>query len=171
MNAFFGSSNKKVLTYGALALFIGGALALFVLPFLNGAPAAELSGDDAVTEWTWKGPYKDGGALEEQTEREIADLKSELGKKTYPDYQLLVGIAGQYELLGDGKNAYAYLEKAIQEDPKQGLAYINLGHLMESLGAYDTAKEAYDTAVKLEPSNQAYAQARAQFLAKRFPNQ
>lgn len=168
MNAFIRSAQKKPLMFASVAILIGGALALIVMPLLS--PAPQLADGDDVSSWTWDGPYADGGPLEDQTKNEIADLKDELGKGTYPDYQLLVGIASQYQLLGDGKNAYTYLQQAIAKDPKQGLAYINLGNLMDSLGAYDTAKEAYDTAVKLEPNNQAYADARATFLANRFPN-
>ncbi|HEX2792509.1 MAG TPA: tetratricopeptide repeat protein [Candidatus Paceibacterota bacterium] len=170
MHAFLASAQKKPLTYAALALFIGGAFALFVVPLFSGRPATDLAGGDEVAEWSWDGPYRDGGTLEDQADRDIAKLKAELGKGKTPDYQLLVSIAGQYELLGEGKSAYAYLNQAIKEDPKQGLAYINLGHLMESLGAYETAREAYDMAVRMEPANQVYAEARTEFMDRNFDN-
>jgi len=59
------------------------------------------------------------GALEAQTTKEIAELKSSSVAPGIRNTRRLVGIASQYELLGDGKNAYEYLKRAIAKDPKK----------------------------------------------------
>lgn len=165
------AKNKKTFTYAALALFVGGGLGLLAVAFGSDTPSnAKLATGETIQSWQWAGPYADGGALEKQANDEIKKLKRDLGKGTYPDYQLLVGIAGQYELLGDGTHAYEYLQKAIAEEPRKGLAYVNLGHLLDSLGAPQTAREAYDKAIALEPTIRAYADARTAFMKRRFPN-
>ncbi|MEK7100116.1 MAG: tetratricopeptide repeat protein, partial [Patescibacteria group bacterium] len=131
----------------------------------------ELSKGDTVSVWSWTGAYKDGGAREKETNDQIALLKEKLGTENYPKYETLVGIAGQYELLGDGRSAYSYFKQAIDLDPTKSLAYFNLAHLFEQLGALNSARDMYIKAVEIEPGNTAYAQARAVFMKERFPNQ
>ncbi len=70
-----------------------------------------------------------------------------IGKGQYDDYDLYDGIANDYSMLGDGRTAYQYYNHAIQIHPTKGLAYANLAHFMNALGAYRTAADAYAKAV------------------------
>ncbi|HLE55734.1 MAG TPA: tetratricopeptide repeat protein [Rhodothermia bacterium] len=126
---------------------------------------------DAVSSWDFQGIHKDEGALEKKANDEITRLTNLLGgdqsgKDDDPtDYILYVSIANQYELLGDGKNAYEYLGRAVNIDStKTGLAWHNLGSLLERLGAYGTARVAYAKAVEAQPHIEQYHVARLRFL-------
>jgi len=159
-------SNK--LTLVALVVLIGASALFVLLPlFVGSAPAGAgytLSPNDHISTWQWHGAYLDGAQKESDTKKEIARLRSMFGKGSVSDYELYIGIASQYELLGDGKSAYQYLSGAIAKEPKKGLAYMNMGHLMEELGAFTTAHQAYDEAVRLEPTNQAFTSSQQNFL-------
>ena len=161
---FFSSK----LTLVALVVLIGGGVLFLVLPLLVGsAPAGvgySVSPNDHISTWQWHGAYLDGAQKQSDTKKEIAHLRGMLGKGSASDYELYIGIASQYELLGDGKSTYQYLSGAIAKEPKKGLAYMNMGHLMEELGAFTTAHRAYDEAVKLEPGNQAFMASQQNFL-------
>lgn len=134
--------------------------------YLRFFPAFPMADGDTVSTWTFTGPYADGGEKEAQVKAEIARLSKELGKGTYADYDLLVGIATQHELLGNGKEAYDYLSRAIRKDSKKGIAYFNLGHLMEGFGAYQTAGRAYKKATESEPEVVAYRLAFDAFVSR-----
>lgn len=149
-----------VLVCGALFLI----LPLVVGPGAGFGKGYPIEKSDHISTWTWKGVYKDGAQKEADVEAEIDRIKGLLGKKEVSDYDLYVGIASQYELIGEGKLAYTYLSKAIEMDPKRGLAYMNMGHLMEEMGAYATAHTAYDAAVAAEPTNPIYQSALQDFL-------
>ncbi len=163
--------NKNVLI-GVVALALGAGAW-----FLSGnqphlLPLAE---GDAITSWDWQGTYEDGGELEKRARDEIARSEGLLGgdqsgKGDDPtDYILYVSIANQYELLGDGKSAYEYLGRALKIDSeKTGLAWRNLGALMEKLGALHTARIAYARAVEAQPHIAEYHVAKLQFLMKNF---
>lgn len=154
---------RKPVTAAAIVaiVLIGGAL--LALPFLLGPQGYPIQKSDRIASWSWRGAYADHGSAQQQAEAEIARLKGMLGASHADEYGLSIGIASEYELLGDGKGAYRYLSRAIAIDPKRGLAYMNMGHLMEELGAFATARGAYDAAVQAEPGNAIYAAARSDF--------
>lgn len=165
--------NSRNLIIGILtiALFAVGAWLLLG----NQAHPLPLAQGDAVASWDWHGPYKDGGELEKRARDEIARLEGMLGgdqsgvNDDPTDYILYVSIANQHELLGDGKSAYDYLGKALKIDSeKTGLAWHNLGSIMERLGAYGTARIAYARAVGAQPQAEQYHMARLRFLMKNF---
>jgi tetratricopeptide (TPR) repeat protein len=106
---------------------------------------------DSVASWDFKGAYADNPELIAKANAEIARFSDLIGKGTYSDMELYVSIANQYELLGNGKQEYDYLGRAIMSDPTSGLPWHNLGVLMERLGALKTARVAYDRAVFLQP--------------------
>lgn len=166
------NTNKNVLIGVVIILALGAGAWWFTQstphPLL-------LSEGDTVTSWDWQGTYKDGGELEKRANDEIERQKSLLGgdqsgKNDDPtDYILYVSIANQYELLGDGKAAYEYLGRALNIDStKTGLAWRNLGNLMERLGALETARVAYARAVEAQPHGDEYHIARLEFLIKYF---
>ncbi len=154
---------------GALILVIivaGGAwwyaTRIYVSPF-------PIDPADTISSWSFKGAYSGNPVLEERTRSDMAHLKGLMGVGTYPDYQLFIGLADDAELLGDGKGEYAYLNNAIHIDSAHGLVYVNLGHLMDELGAYHTARAAYARAVAVEPGQIVYQEDRLLFLTERFP--
>lgn len=157
---------RPFLLFAIVVVLLGGAFFL-LLPLAVGSPASAVfpvSSADHISSWNWNGVYKDGGGKQAGVEKEISRLTGMVGTKGVDTYDVYIGIALQYELLGNGASAYQYLAKAIKVDGKRGLAYMNLGHLMESLGAFTTAGEAYAKAVALEPANSTFKSAQASFL-------
>ena len=132
------------------------------------APFA-LAPGETVASWNFPGSYKDGGQLEASRNAIIADMKQLLNAGATNTYELNVSIANQYELLGDGQNEYTYLQKALALDStKTGLAWHNMGKLLEKLGAYKSARVAYDHMIQVQLTKQ-YALARLEFLKAHMP--
>ena len=137
----------------------------------SGAHILPIAAGDTIRSWDFQGAHKDGGANEQKAHDEIARLEAGLkDAETEPtDYLLYVSIANQYVLLGEGKSAYDYLGKALEIDSeKTGMAWHNMGALLEQLGAYNTARIAYDRAAEVQPVVETYHIARVQFLMKHF---
>lgn len=162
--------NKNVLVGGVVLLLLLAGGWLLTKSGPHPLPIAE---GDTITAWDWQGTHKDGGALEKRANDEIARSKALLGgdqsgaNEDPTDYILYVGIANQYELLGRGKAAYNSLGEALNIDStKTGLAWRNLGALMERLGAMNTARIAYARAVEAQPHIVEYHIARLEFLMK-----
>lgn len=124
---------------------------------------------DTIASWSFTGGYSGNEALTNQTVADVAKLAGLLGKGEYDDYDLYNGIGNDYNLLGNGKEAYAYYDRAVQIHPEKGLAYLNIGHLMDELGAYYTAADAYAKAVHVEPGMLTYHTERLIFLTRQFP--
>ena len=123
---------------------------------------------DTIASWTFKGAYTDNSDLIAKAEAEITRLSGLLGKGTYPDVSLYVGIANQYELLGDGEQQYDYLGRAIKVGGITGLPWHNLGVLMERLGALETARVAYEKSTRIQPEMKFYHYAYFEFLTTRM---
>ena len=165
--------NKNLILIGlAVTLLAGGAWWFTQNSFTHPFPLSE---GDIVSSWDFQGSYKDGGVLEKKANDEITRLKSFLGGDQSgadddpTDYILYVGIANQYELLGDGRHAYESLGRAVAIDSiHTGLAWHNLGNLMVRFRAYKTARIAYAKAVEAQPSVEQYHIARLQFLSAHF---
>ena len=137
----------------------------------NPRSAWDMDARDTIASWELSGTHKDGGALEKSVEEEIVRLNERLAddESEPPDYQLYVGLANQYTLLGDGKRTYDYLQRALAIDSdKTGLALHNMGVLMERLGAYQSARDAYQRAVDAQPHIDAYHVALINFLIARM---
>lgn len=127
-----------------------------------------LSEGDIVASWDFKGAYSDNSELTAKAQSEIARLSELLATATSSAMILSVGVANQYELLGDGKKQYEYLERAIQTNPENGLPWHNLGALMERLGAYKTARVAYEKSTLVQPELKFYHYAYVEFLTSRM---
>jgi tetratricopeptide (TPR) repeat protein len=154
--------------------YVFGVLAVGILAaggwwYVHQAPelppyALQLQAGDAVTIWDFKGAYTGSGELTKRATDEITRLKGLFGTKEATAYELYVSIANQYDLLGDGKNELAYLEKALAIDAEHtGLAWYNAGVLYERLGAYHTARFAFEHAAEAQPIPQ-YQSALSDFL-------
>ena len=125
---------------------------------------------DNISSWNFKGVYTGNDILIEKANVDIARLKSLIGKGQYNDYDLYVGIGNAAGLMGDGESAYQNYNRAVSIHPDKGLAYMNLGHLMDLLGAYRTAADAYAKAATVEPIPQ-YKNAQLDYLTWRFPEE
>lgn len=124
---------------------------------------------ETIASWSFADSYKDGGTLEASRYAEIVRLLKLLHTGTFTNYELYVSIANQYELLGDGGQEFIYLNKALAIDStKTGLAWHNMGKLLERLGAYKSARVAYDRMVEAQPIRQ-YLVVRLEFLKARMP--
>ena len=126
---------------------------------------------DAIASWNFKGAYTGNGTLISHANADIVHLTGLIGKGQYDDYDLYLGIGNDNDLIGDGKGAYENYNRSISIHPNKGLAYDNLGHLMDELGAYHTAADAYAKAVAVEPSVKQYRDAQLNFLKWRFPSE
>ena len=131
----------------------------FVIPMADG---------EQVLTWDFQGAYTDNPELMAKADADIVRLTGLLGSKQHSDYTLYVSIANQYGLKGDGKNELAYLEKALAVSTTTGLAWHNAGQLLAHLGAYKTARMAFERAATVQPIIQ-YQRAMVDFLLAHFP--
>lgn len=125
---------------------------------------------DSITSWDFKGGYSDNPELVAKAQAEISRLSGLLETATSSKMILSIGIANQYELLGDGKKQYDYLGRAIQARPENGLPWHNLGVLMERLGALQTARMAYEQSTIVQPEFPLYHYAYLEFLIGHMKN-
>lgn len=159
-------------TLWVIAILLVSGVALYWYSLSSPSSSFVMSPRDTIASWDMQASHKDGGALEKGVNEEIARLREHLAddKTEPPDYQLYVGLANQYSLLGDGRQAYDELQRALALDSdKTGLALHNMGVLMERLGAYESARDAYQRAVDVQPHIDAYHTALIRFLVSRFP--
>lgn len=167
MGIMMKSARRNALIGIALiALVFGGGYLWYAKSYSHPLPLAE---GDTIESWEWKGTYKDGAELETRATSEIARLETLFGnpENDPTDYSIYVSLANQYELLGDGRSAYEQLGRAAAIDSeKTGLAWHNLGSLMEKLGALRTARIAFSNAVKAQPHIEQYQIAYLRFLTK-----
>lgn len=136
----------------------------------NTLAAPSIAAGDVIASWSFKGAYADNAELMTKAGVEIARLLGLVGKETYTDLALYVAIANQYGLLGDGKQEYEYLGRAIKANTTSGLPWHNLGVLMEKLGALQTARTAYENATLIQPEMKNYQLAYINFLIARLPS-
>src|SRR3989344_6447974 len=127
-----------------------------------------LSGGDIVASWDFKGAYAGNPELTAKAQSEILRLSELLVTATSSEMILSVGVANQYELLGDGKKQYEYLGRAIPAEEMNGLPWHNIGVLMEKLGAYKTARTAYEKSAFVQPEMKFYHYAYIEFLMTRM---
>lgn len=122
---------------------------------------------DTLTSWNFIGAYTNSPELIAKANAEIKRITDFLGKGIYTDTSIYVGIANQYELIGDGKKQYDFLIQAVRAGGiESGLPWHNLGVLMERLGAFKTARVAYEKATLLQPQLSVYQYAYLEFLIR-----
>lgn len=129
----------------------------------------EFAEGEKITSWDFQGVYTDNAELEERVQTEITRLKGLFGQEGYTDYELYVSIANQYELLGDGEKTYNYLRMALAVDAEHtGLAWHNMGKLLERFGLFESARIAFDAMVEAQSAIQ-YQTVRLEFLKTHMP--
>ncbi len=135
-------------------------------PAINPLPIAK---GDTVSSWDFVGAYTNNPELMAKANAEIKRITDLLWKGTYTDMSIYVGIANQYELIGDGKNQYDFLIQAVREGgTASGLPWHNLGVLMERLGALETARVAYEKSTLVQPQFKFYHYAYLDFITKKM---
>lgn len=157
-------------------MLIGGGVVLLALAagawwYMQNSFSFPLAEGDAVSSWEFQGSHKDGGELEAGVRAEIERLESLFGnaENDPTDYSINIAISNQYDLLGDGKNAKKYLERALAIDSETtGLAWHNMGALMWRLGALNSARVAYGNAAEAQPQVEQYHLAYLEFLKNYF---
>lgn len=161
---------KKQWIIGGIVLLIVAALgAAGWVSYRARVPAFPINAKDSIASWTFKGAYSGNDTLISQANADISHLQGLLGKGQYDDYDLYIGIGNDKNLEGDGKAAYDNYNRSIAIHTTKGLAYANLGHLMDELGAYETAADAYAKAVAVEPGQIEYHIERLSYLTRQFP--
>lgn len=123
---------------------------------------------DMPVSWSFKGAYTGNDALISQANADIAHLTALIGKGQYDDYDLYLGIGNDNNSLGNGKISYENYNRAIAIHPNKGLTFVNLAYLMDNLGAYHTAADAYTKAVTVEPRMLEYHLERLNYLVRQF---
>lgn len=162
------SSRRNTLIGVAIVALALGAAAWWYTQNSFSFPIAE---GDTVSSWEFQGSHKDGGELEAKVRTRIAELEEMFGnpENDPTDYMLNVEISSQYQLIGDGKNGKKYLERALAIDSEDtGIAWHNMGVLMDRLGAYNSARIAFGNAVQAQPQVEQYHLAYLEFLKSRF---
>ena len=135
-------------------------------PVVNPLPIAK---GDAVASWDFVGAYANSPELIAKANAEIKRITDLLGEGTYTDMAIYVGIANQYELIGDGEKQYDFLIQAVRAGGiESGLPWHNLGVLMERLGALETARIAYEKSTLPNPSFKFYHYAYLEFITKKM---
>lgn len=129
-----------------------------------------LAKGDSIALWDFKGAYTGNPELVAKAQTEIKRLSVLLTATTSSVMELSVSIANDYELLGQGREQYEYLGRAIRADRTIGLPWHNLGVLMERLGAFTTARTAYEKATLLQPQLSVYQYAYLEFLIRNMKN-
>lgn len=124
---------------------------------------------DIIESWDFVGAYTNNPEFIAKANAEIKRISGLVGKGTYTDTSIYVGIANQYELIGDGKKQYDFLIQAVREGgTTSGLPWHNLGVLMERLGALQTARVAYEKATLVQPQFKFYHYAYLEFITKKM---
>ena len=124
---------------------------------------------DTITSWNFKGAYAGNALLTTQAQADITNLTNLLAAGKFDAYNVYNAIANDYSSLGKGALAYQYYNRSIRLYPNIGLAYANLGHFMDSMGAYYTAADAYAKATTVEPGMLEYHLERLTYLTRQFP--
>ena len=162
--------NKIVIAVAVVTIVVG--IAVWKSGYFGHVPTnaptykIEMVDSEQVNSWNFKGAYTTP-ELQAKANAEIKRLKSLFGTEKFSDYILYISIANQYDLLGDGGNELLYLEKALALDSTEtGLAWQNAGQLFARLGAYKTARMAFERSVAAQPIQQ-YQQALDDFIKSR----
>jgi tetratricopeptide (TPR) repeat protein len=156
---------KWVIAVLVIIVLVGGILWYKGVSF----PAFPINAKDTIVSWSFQGAYTGNDTLIAQANADIEHLESLLGKGDYDDYDLYIGMGNDSDLIGDGARAYKEFNRAASIHTDRGLAYANIAHLMDQLGAPYTAADAYAKAVAAEPGQLQYTIERLNYLVRQFP--
>ncbi len=122
---------------------------------------------DTITSWST--PAQTTPAIRKRLQKEILTLSKSIVSTQKKNYNTFLQMAQDYELLSDGKNAYNFYVLAAKAVPDNGLAWSNVGNLMERIGAYHTARNAYAASVAISPKIEQYWVSYLNFLSVHEP--
>lgn len=137
---------------------IGGIAALIIIVgigwYISGGRGREegFTIDKTLLPATWEftGTYATSDLIA-QGEKNIATLKGKFTMDGADAYDLHLSLAQQYLFMGEGKDSYEHLLRAISENLTESIAFQMMGTLMDSLGAYNAAEGAYRQAIAVQP--------------------
>lgn len=184
----FSPHKKMLLGVAVLAVIVSVAAGAWQYEHRSSVPGFPINSADRISSWSFTGAYTDDVVLVPQAKKDIARLQALLAARVcteaeatstmesdstacnpYDKYDLYIGMGNDYNLLGDGRAAYREYNRAVAIHLNKGLAYMNLGHLFDELGAYQTAADAYAKATTVEAGQITYHIERLKFLTTRFP--
>ncbi len=116
------------------------------------APTPAFAIDPRDSGFLWKLPNPAPTSVIKKNQKEISSLTGELHKGKYSDYDIYLQLGQDYEIVGNGKQAYESYRTASALKPTQGVAMSNIGLLMTKVGALHTAQNAYKQSVLRQPS-------------------
>lgn len=95
------------------------------------------------------------GYTSEELEKRITDAEAVFASSTEArdKYNALITASRFTQYKGDGEGAFKYLNRAIGVSPERDIAYLNLGVLLNELGATTSARRAYEIAREKAPEN------------------
>ena len=122
-----------------------------------------LAEDPTTINWNFPAVTNDADTVERQIERikNTSDIDA---------YEKAISLGEEYRLLGEGDKAYTYILQAVDLEPNKSLPYLNLGTLLEKVGALDSARSAYERAVTVEPQYENNHANLVQFYMRYYPN-
>ncbi len=162
------TKNKKIII--GIIIVIALALGAWLIWERTPSYSFPLTAGDSVESWSYQSAYTGNAELEAKAQTEITRLQGLFGEEGYSDYELYVSIANQYGLLGDGKSEYNNLRKALAIDAEStGLAWHNMGKLMERIGAIETGRIAFERAVGAQPQLIYYHTVLVEYLMAHMP--
>ena len=133
------------------------------------ATAPTFSIDPRDAGFSWKLPNTAPASVIKKSQQEISSLTAELHKGKYSDYDIYLQLGQEYEIVGEGKQAYENYRTAATLEPSQGVAMSNIGLLMARAGALHTARNAYKQSVVRQPSVSLFWVLYLKFLAQYEP--
>jgi len=141
-------------------------------PIVNTYPSIFVINDsDKINSWNFVGAYSDNLELQNKSRKEIEELLLKLNDEKQNKFNLNIEIANRYHFLGDGEKEFYYLSKALEIDSTNtGLPYHNMGNLMDKIGAYNSAKDAYRKSFDIQPLD-FYIDTYIEFMKQRFPQE
>lgn len=128
-----------------------------------------LTVDSRDTITSWDTHVQATPAIKNRLREEILTLSGSIGSTQKKNYNTFLQIAQDYWLLSDGKNAYNFYVLSAQAVPSNGLAWSNVGSLMERIGAYHTARSAYAASVAISPKTEQFWVSYLDFLSAHEP--
>ncbi|HEC93988.1 MAG TPA: hypothetical protein ENI56_01270 [Candidatus Kaiserbacteria bacterium] len=147
-------ATSTVKSLAGVSSVVATSSALAPVAVLRTATGAEksFSIDPRDTNFSWRLSNTAPATVIQKSNQEIHTLLGELHKGKYPDYDIYLQLGQEYEILGEGKQAYENYRTAGALSPSQGVAMNDIGSLMAHLGALHTAQNAYAQSVARQPA-------------------
>jgi tetratricopeptide (TPR) repeat protein len=103
-----------------------------------------------IINWDFAGAYANNDNAVKKALLEVERLLADMDE-AYTEYDTALSVGNQYYYIGDGENAFEYYKKAIiSETSGSGLAWYNMGNLLNRIGAHESSRYSYEQALELK---------------------